>query len=85
MASQKSVETRLGQIQERMHDLDAERAHLLSIYKSNRRETIRKTGQLPPLGSFLGPQERTAIEMNESIALSNAEIDRKAALIRPLA
>jgi hypothetical protein len=81
VASQKTVQTRLEQIASRMHDLESERAHLLSIYRANRRETIRKTGQVPPLGNFLSPQERTAIEMSESIAASNAEIDRKASLI----
>jgi len=85
VASQKTVETRLGQIQERMHDLESERAHLLSIYKANRRAQIAETGEVPPLGSFLTTQERTAIQMSESIAAGNAEIDRKASLIRPLA
>jgi hypothetical protein len=82
VASQKSVETRLGQIQERLHDLESERAHLLSIYKSNRRAQIAQTGEVPPLGNLLSPQERTAIQMSETIAAGNAEIDRKASLIR---
>ncbi len=85
MANQKTVQTRLEQIASRMHDLESERAHLLSIYKANRRAQIAETGQVPPVGSFLTTQERTAIQMSESIALSNAAIDRKASLIQPLA
>jgi hypothetical protein len=43
---------------------------------------IAQTGEVPPLGSFLTTQERTAIQMSESIAAGNTEIDRRSRLIR---
>ena len=82
MANQKPVTIRLEQIASRMHDLESERAHLLGIYRANRRAQIAETGEVASLGSFLTVQERTAIQMSESIAISNSEIDRTAALIR---
>ncbi len=85
MANQKTVQTRLEQIASRMHDLESERAHLLSIYKANRRAQIAQTGEVPRLGDFLSTQERADISTREQIALGNAAIDRKASLIQPLA
>jgi hypothetical protein len=82
MSSQKSVEVRLGQIHARISELESERAHLLSIYKANRRAQIAQTGEVGPLGDFLSAREQADFSMHESIAASNAAIDAKSALIR---
>jgi hypothetical protein len=78
MSSQKSITTRIREINNELGALERERVGLVGLYRANRRTEIRN-GKRPDRDiGLLRPNEQADADRNESILLSNLALDAQA-------